>query len=280
MSLVRLSLPGLCCLAIAAGAAWTRQPDAAPDPAQILMFEVRLSPSEIRVAGDLSSTAHEAILRQLILKRFENHEQQLNFVTRPALPSGWALLTELLMQVMGSTWSGEAYVDAESVRIRAVTTDETAWLDAAARLENHLLAGMDFDFEIAEIRPPGSFDRQCLQLFRTALRGRPVEFARSSAVLSTGAYPLLDELIQIATDCPGTGLGITGHTDSTGDETNNVILSEMRANAVASYLVAGGIAAERIRTAGLGSSRPIVGAGTSRARQINRRIEFEFSFPE
>jgi OOP family OmpA-OmpF porin len=138
---------------------------------------------------------------------------------------------------------------------------------------------MNLDYEVAEIRPSASFARQCIELFRTATRGRPIEFALSSAELRTSTYPVLDELIQVAADCPGTIVTVTGHTDRTGNEANNVALSEMRAQAVADYLVAGGIAAARVRAIGAGSSQPIVAGNTRRARQLNRRIELDLEFP-
>ena len=83
---------------------------------------------------------------------------------------------------------------------------------------------------------------------------------------------MLDELVQVATDCPGGRIEITGHTDASGHETGNIALSQARAEAVASYFVAAGIPPERLLAAGAGSSEPIVQGDDARARRLNRRI--------
>ena len=109
-------------------------------------------------------------------------------------------------------------------------------------------------------------------------RGRGIEFGRASAEIGTASMPLLDELIQIAADCPDSDIEITGHTDNTGGDATNLALSQQRANAVASYLAAGGIAEQRIRAAGVGSAEPLVAEDAPQARRLNRRIEIELSF--
>lgn len=68
---------------------------------------------------------------------------------------------------------------------------------------------------------------------------------------------------------------IIGHTDSSGDANKNTVLSQERAAAVQSYLVAKSIAAERLSTEGKGSSQPVADNATADGRKKNRRIEFE-----
>jgi len=53
------------------------------------------------------------------------------------------------------------------------------------------------------------------------------------------------------------------------------VLSQERAAAVQSYLVAKSIAAERLSTEGKGSSQPVADNATADGRKKNRRIEFE-----
>ncbi len=138
---------------------------------------------------------------------------------------------------------------------------------------------MDIQHRVEEVGSAGSMNRQCIELFRTTLRGRRIEFPRAGADLSTSAFPLLDELIQIAVDCPAASIDVTGHTDSVGEESVNQPLSRARAEAVAAYLEAGGIAKKRISAQGVGSSKPLVSEDNAQARQLNRRIDIEISFP-
>ncbi len=66
---------------------------------------------------------------------------------------------------------------------------------------------------------------------------------------------------------------ICGHTDSTGGDEHNQVLSVNRAQSVADFLIAQGLAAERVRVQGLGADYPIADNATGEGRQLNRRTE-------
>ena len=66
---------------------------------------------------------------------------------------------------------------------------------------------------------------------------------------------------------------ICGHTDSTGGDDHNQILSVNRAQSVADFLIAQGVAAPRVRVQGLGPDYPIADNATRGGRQQNRRTE-------
>ena len=66
---------------------------------------------------------------------------------------------------------------------------------------------------------------------------------------------------------------ITGHTDSQGSDAINNPLSKDRADAVRDYLVAQGVPATRISTAGRGEHQPIADNTTAEGRAKNRRVE-------
>ena len=80
-------------------------------------------------------------------------------------------------------------------------------------------------------------------------------------------------LASIARNC-GARLEIAGHTDSVGDATVNMKLSQRRADAVRKYLVRSGVPAERVEAHGYGETQPIADSSTDDGRQTNRRIEF------
>ena len=94
----------------------------------------------------------------------------------------------------------------------------------------------------------------------------------SSTVRST-ARQNLSTLAASLQEYPGTELLIVGHTDSVGTDSYNQRLSEERAAAAASYLVAQGVARSRIRTTGRGEAEPEAPNATDAGRAQNRRVE-------
>jgi OOP family OmpA-OmpF porin len=78
-----------------------------------------------------------------------------------------------------------------------------------------------------------------------------------------------------------TNVSITGHTDQLGSVAFNNRLSQQRADAVKSYLVSKGVAANRLNTRGMASTKLVVVCKEkTRAAMIscgapNRRVEVE-----
>ena len=83
-------------------------------------------------------------------------------------------------------------------------------------------------------------------------------FAFDTATLQAGATATLQDVLhKLSTAGKNARITITGHSDRLGSAAYNRELSRRRAEAVRDYLVRGGIAAGRIRTAGLGSAHPL-----------------------
>jgi len=66
-----------------------------------------------------------------------------------------------------------------------------------------------------------------------------------------------------------------GHTDNTGSESTNQLLSENRAQAVYMFLVSSGIDKNRMTFKGYGSSQPVADNNTVEGRALNRRTELK-----
>ncbi|RMF69369.1 MAG: peptidoglycan-associated lipoprotein Pal [Alphaproteobacteria bacterium] len=105
----------------------------------------------------------------------------------------------------------------------------------------------------------------------TAFAGDRVYFAFDSAELTPQARATLEKQAEWLKHHPDVRVIIEGHTDERGTREYNLALGERRANAVKNYLVALGIAPERIETISYGKERPAV-LGTGEAVwRLNRR---------
>jgi outer membrane protein OmpA-like peptidoglycan-associated protein len=101
----------------------------------------------------------------------------------------------------------------------------------------------------------------------------PVQFAFDSAELLPAARPQLDALAEGIRMLPtAQAVVIEGHTDVLGSDAYNLRLSQRRAMAVRSYLVAQGIDAGRLRAVGYGEQRTL--PGRDGAAPENRRVQF------
>jgi outer membrane protein OmpA-like peptidoglycan-associated protein len=105
------------------------------------------------------------------------------------------------------------------------------------------------------------------------ISGDELQFPSGSAELPARELPTLDRVVQLLTSRPDLSARVEGHTDSLGSLEINQALSEQRAAAVMQALVARGIDASRLQTAGYGPDRPIADNGTDRGRRANRRVE-------
>jgi len=100
-----------------------------------------------------------------------------------------------------------------------------------------------------------------------------ITFATNSADISSGFYQTLNSLVLVFKEFDRNGIDIVGHTDSTGSMELNMNLSNRRAQSVASYLSANGVASSRISSYGVGPNQPIASNATESGRAQNRRVE-------
>lgn len=113
-----------------------------------------------------------------------------------------------------------------------------------------------------------------------------VLFDLGSSAVKADSQAVLDELIQVFAAFLSDGenskyvdsVVISGHTDSTGTDWENRVLSTDRANSVLNYLLSGGGAAlepyaEYFCAAGYGETRPVAANDSPEGMAKNRRIE-------
>jgi len=101
-----------------------------------------------------------------------------------------------------------------------------------------------------------------------------VYFDLDSDVIRSDARAALDNIASFLISNPGVSVRITGNTCDLGEEEYNQDLGNRRAQAVRSYLKAGGVSEERLSLVSYGESRPDAPNTTEANRSLNRRVEF------
>ena len=153
------------------------------------------------------------------------------------------------IDIQGTTGAGESGTSAAGRTIGL----EKALADLKAdvtpeRITVRLAADVLFDFDKAEVKP--------------------------------AADASLTELVTVIKSYPDATIDVEGHTDGKGADAYNQSLSERRATAVATWLIAhGNLQPSRVRTRGWGKAKPIApntkpdGSDDLDGRAKNRRVE-------
>ena len=112
-----------------------------------------------------------------------------------------------------------------------------------------------------------------------SLADAELKFPKGGAALPSATPAILIKVADFLTRDRHPRLRLQGHTDSLGQATRNLVLSEQRAMAVKGALVALGVAEERIQTEGMGETKPIAENETEQGRSKNRRVDLYLTEP-
>jgi outer membrane protein OmpA-like peptidoglycan-associated protein len=102
-----------------------------------------------------------------------------------------------------------------------------------------------------------------------------VFFAFDSHELLASSKSELNRMVEVMNENGQIEVVIIGHTDSTGPEEYNQMLSEKRAQSVVNYLTQNGIDKGRLEYLGKGESEPAYPNDTRENRAKNRRVNFK-----
>lgn len=106
-----------------------------------------------------------------------------------------------------------------------------------------------------------------------------ISFNTGKSDIAPNFRSILDRFAASLNENRATTVTIIGHTDDTGSEAINMPLSRDRAAHTRDYLVARGVAANRITAEGRSSHEPLVSNDSAANRARNRRVEIFVAEP-
>jgi outer membrane protein OmpA-like peptidoglycan-associated protein len=128
--------------------------------------------------------------------------------------------------------------------------------------------------EADPVKPPPDVSRVRLEANRIVILEK-VHFATNKDVILDRSFELLKQVASVLKANPRVErVRVEGHTDDRGDDAFNMDLSRRRSNNVRAFLLAEGIAPERLEAEGYGETRPMDTNATEAGRENNRRVEF------
>jgi outer membrane protein OmpA-like peptidoglycan-associated protein len=102
-----------------------------------------------------------------------------------------------------------------------------------------------------------------------------ITFDTGKSDIKTNFTSVLGSVGVVLKEFDETAIQVEGHTDSTGSQSGNQVLSEQRASSVKYYLQGEGIPSGRIHATGYGPRQPIASNKTAQGREANRRVELK-----
>ena len=104
---------------------------------------------------------------------------------------------------------------------------------------------------------------------------RNVFYKTDSFALDPYSRVELDKVVGMMEKNPSLVIEIGGHTDNTGTDSHNIMLSGRRAEETMKYLASKGVASERITSKGYGMEEPVASNETEEGKAKNRRTELK-----
>ncbi len=168
--------------------------------------------------------------------------------------------------------------DAQSFAIEAKAAAETAKREAQPKYATTEADQAKLNRQKALFDALGSASGAQRSMVENGVRVTIVEvFAATGGIT---ILPVMEgsfsKIAETAKAFPEYALVIEAHTDSKGNKSKNLQLSESRAKSVAAFLAGQGVAPDRMTSLGKGSVSPVADNKTQAGRAQNRRIELLF----
>jgi len=229
-------------------------------PEGLVQLKGRLADERLRKAVNSFAHAHFGI-------------ENVDSATRldPDLPSGWPVRVLAGLEALSKLNNGAVVIQPDFAQVRGISGNPEARAEISRLLSDKLGAGANFEIDVKyrkRLDPKANLPtpEECAASINAVLKENKITFAPGSATIDPSAGKTLDRIAEILKKCEDVKMEIAGHTDSQGREEMNLNLSQARAEAVLTALMA-----RRILTSGLAMAKPAPSPTTRRkkaARQI------------
>lgn len=149
-------------------------------------------------------------------------------------------------------------------------------LQTASQLEKQKERAEQQKFEVVQAMFAEGEANVYRQRTNVLISAHGFQFPSGQSEIQANNFPLMNKIIRAIKTFPKAYIEVAGHTDSMGNDTNNQMLSESRAEKVAKFLnEVGEISSSRIMSRGFGETRPVATNETREGRAENRRVEIK-----
>jgi outer membrane protein OmpA-like peptidoglycan-associated protein len=166
-------------------------------------------------------------------------------------------------------FSDSRNMSAKIVKNRSVTYVEASAYNDGTSYSLVIVEGKPMDQEVTA--DADALSQSIANSGKAAVYG--IYFDTGLSIIKPESKPALNEIIKLLNLNPKLSLYVVGHTDSDGALESNLKLSTDRANAVVKALTDAGIAAARLKAAGVGPYCPVASNKSADGKALNRRVE-------
>ncbi|GIT89746.1 membrane protein [Jannaschia pagri] len=254
--------------------------DDAVDPAERLEFVATLSPEgQVQLRGKLYDDTQQVAVLSYARALFGVQDTYIATLQTTALPEGWPARVLVALDALSRLQNGAVVVRPDLVVVRGVTGNPRAQADISRILSDKLGPQEDFRIDVTyreELDPLLNIPtpEECADQLNEILLEQKLTFAPGEAVIEAAGDGQIGRLTEKLDACKRAVFEVGGHTDSQGRESMNLDLSQARAEAVRTALIARGTPPTQLVAKGYGESEPVADNGTEAGREANRRITF------
>ena len=248
--------------------------DLLPDMAGLENPSIEINADDIHLGGSApNAETQEAVLGAAVSLLGAYNMSEEIALKNPDSPA------TIVDESTSSTVTQAPAVSNESIEVADSDTTATATATAndtnITTTEDSDAIGTPSDQSDDNVKPSQSaIPAAALSNALSDLPSMDILFESSSDILTIDSLDVLDSIANVLLDHPDIPIRIEGHTDASGTEQENLILSQLRANSVRDYLIDRGVSIYRLKAYGFGEGVPISDNSTPEGRADNRRIEF------